>query len=148
VQVPYRGQSQSLTDLIAGRVQVMFDTTPPFLQHIKADELRALAVGSVSRWSALPDLPAIAEFVPGYDAGGWYGIGAPKGTPPNVVASLNAAINVGLSDVRTRERLVDLGVEAVPGTPADFANFIAAETKKADDNVSAISGPVVNFPPT
>jgi tripartite-type tricarboxylate transporter receptor subunit TctC len=130
VHVPYRGQPQSLTDLIGGRVQVMFDTTPPFFEHIRAGELRALAVASATRWKTMPDLPTIAEFVPSYEASGWYGVGAPKGTPPVIVENLNSAINAGLADPATKARLADLGVMVLAGSPADFGKLVSDETEK------------------
>ena len=130
VHVAYRGQPQSLTDLISGRVQVMFDTTPPFLAHIKAGELRALAVASATPWEALPDLPTVGSFVPGYETSGWYGIGAPKGTPPAIVEILNATINSGLADPGLKGRFTDLGAMPLVGSPADFGKFISDETEK------------------
>ncbi|HLH90976.1 MAG TPA: tripartite tricarboxylate transporter substrate binding protein [Xanthobacteraceae bacterium] len=130
VHVPYRSQAQALADLIAGRVQVMFDTTPPYLPHIKAGELRALAVGSAKHWAAMPELPTIAASVPGYESGGFYGFGAPRGTPSAIIGKLNAATNASLNDATVKARLTDLGVTALPGTPADFGKLIADETEK------------------
>jgi len=130
VHVPYRGQPQALTDLIGGRVQVMFDTTPPFFEHIRAGALRALAVASATRWEVLPDLPTVGEFVNGYEVSGWYGIGAPKDTLRAIVEKLNSAINAGLTDPALKARLADLGVSAFASSPADFGKFIADETEK------------------
>ena len=130
VHVPYRSQAQALADLIAGQVQVMFDTTPPYLPHIKSGALRALAVGSAKPWAAMPELPTIAASVPGYESGGFYGLGAPRGTPSTIIATLNAATNAGLNDPGVKAKLADLGVTVLPGAPADFGKLIADETEK------------------
>jgi tripartite-type tricarboxylate transporter receptor subunit TctC len=131
VHVPYHGSTPALTDLLAGNVQVMFDVTPSSLPHIKAGEFRPLAVTSPQRLDSLPDVPAMAEFLPGYEAFGWIGFGAPKGTPPAVIDTLNKAINASVTDPDVKKRFLDLGVMIMPpNTPADFEKFIVADTEK------------------
>jgi tripartite-type tricarboxylate transporter receptor subunit TctC len=129
VHVPYRG-AQSLTALLAGEVQVMFDNIPSSIEHIRAGRLRGLAVTSAAPSPALPGLPTVAETVPGYEASGWYGIGAPRQTPPEIIATLNRAMNDGGADAPLRARLADLGCTPLTGTPAEFATIIAADTEK------------------
>jgi tripartite-type tricarboxylate transporter receptor subunit TctC len=128
--VPYRGEAASLPDLVSGQVQVMFGVLPASLGYIRSGQLRALAVTSPKRQAALPDLPAMAEFLPGYEAYGWYGIVAPKGTPAEIVEKLNKEINAALADGKMRERLTDLGCAVFAGSPADFGKFIADDTEK------------------
>jgi len=130
VHVPYRGAAPALTDLIGGQVQVMIDTTPASMQHIRSGRLRPLAVTTAARADALPDLPTVGDFVPGYEATSWFGIGAPKDTPPEVVATLNKEINAAIADPKIKARLIDLGGTVLPGSPADFGKLIAAETEK------------------
>ena len=130
VHVPYRGSAPALTDLLAGQVQVMFDLMASSIGHIRAGKLRALAVTTATRSAALPGVPAIGEFVPGYEASAVGGIGAPKGTPAAIVNRLNAEIDAALADPAMNARFADLGVAPVPGTPADFGKLIAAETEK------------------
>jgi tripartite-type tricarboxylate transporter receptor subunit TctC len=130
VQVPYRGAAPALQDLIGGQVQVMIDTTPASMQHIKSGRVRALAVTTLKRADALPGLPTVADFVPGYEATSWFGIGAPKGTPAEVVATLNKEINAGLDDPKIKARLLELGGILLPGSPAEFGKLIANETEK------------------
>jgi len=130
VDVIYQGEGAAMPDLIGGRVQAMFGVMPASLGYIKSGKLRALAVTSAKRQELLPDVPAMAEFLPGYEANGWYGIVAPKGTPKNVVETLNKQINAALSDPATRKRFTDLGCDVFTGTPADFEKFIRAETEK------------------
>jgi tripartite-type tricarboxylate transporter receptor subunit TctC len=130
VHVPYRGGGPALTDLLGGQVQVMFVTTVSSIGYIKADRLRALAVTTATRSEALPDLPTVAEFVPGYEASNWYGVGAPKATPAEIVDKLNKEINAGLADRKLNARLADLGGAVLPGLPADFGKLIAEETEK------------------
>jgi tripartite-type tricarboxylate transporter receptor subunit TctC len=130
VHVPYRGSAPALTDLLAGHVQVMFDLMASSIGHIRAGKLRALAVTTATRSAALPGVPTIGEFVPGYEASAVGGIGAPKGTPAAVVNRLNSEIEAALADPAMNARFADLGVVPVPGTPADFARLIAAETEK------------------
>src|SRR5271169_2237230 len=131
VHVPYHGTTPALVDLLAGNVQVMFDVTPTSLQHIKAGELRALAVTTPERLDYLPGIPAMAEFLPGYEAFGWIGFGAPKGTPPAIIDKLNAAINAAAADPTIKQHMVDLGELVMPpNSPEEFAKFIAIDTEK------------------
>jgi tripartite-type tricarboxylate transporter receptor subunit TctC len=128
--VPYRGSTPALTDMIAGTVHVMFDNMPSSLPHIKADKLRALGVTTAKRSDALPDVPTVAETVPGYEASAFFGMGAPKGTPPDVIAVLNKAVNEALNDPKVKPRLVDLGGMFIAGTPEDFGKVCTQETEK------------------
>jgi tripartite-type tricarboxylate transporter receptor subunit TctC len=128
--VPYRGSAPALTDLLGGQVQLMIETTPASLEHIRAGRFRGLAVTTLTRAEALPDLPTVADFVPGYEAISWYGIAAPKQTPPDIVDKLNKEINAGLADPKLKARLAELGGTVLPGSPAEFGKFIAAETEK------------------
>ena len=128
VHVPYRGVY--VPDLLSGQVQVAFNPIAQVLELIRTGKLRALAVTPAKRLAALPDIPAVGEFVPGYDAAGWYGLGAPRGTPAEIVNKLNEAMNAGLADPKAKARLAELGVEGGPLTPAAFAQFIADETDK------------------
>jgi tripartite-type tricarboxylate transporter receptor subunit TctC len=131
VHVPYHGTTPALVDLLAGNVQVMFDVTPTSLPHIKAGELRALAVTTPERLDFLPGVPAVAEFLPGYEAFGWIGFGAPKDTPAAIIDTLNKAINAAIADPAVKGRLLDLGALVMPAnTPAEFAKFIATDTEK------------------
>jgi tripartite-type tricarboxylate transporter receptor subunit TctC len=128
--VPYRGAGPALTDLLAGQVQVYFSPTSAAIEYIRAGKLRALAVTTAARSEALPDIATVAEFVPGYEASNWQGIGAPKATPAEIVEKLNREINAGLADPRVKARLADLGGTVLPGSPSDFGKFIANETEK------------------
>src|SRR6185436_4338367 len=128
--VPYRGSAPALTDLLGGQVQLMIETTPASLEHIRQGRLRALAVTTLMRADALPDLPTVADFVPGYEAISWYGIVAPKSTPPDVVDKLNKEVNAALADPKIKARLADLGGTVLPGSPADFGKLIVEETEK------------------
>jgi tripartite-type tricarboxylate transporter receptor subunit TctC len=130
VHVPYRGDAPALTDLIGGQVQVMFGSIPPSVEHIRAGKLRALAVTNATRSEALPDIPTMSDFVPGYDASAWYGIGAPRNTPAEIVDKLNKEINAALSDPKIKTRLADLGGTVLSGSAADFGKLIADETEK------------------
>ncbi len=131
VHVPYRGSTPALVDLMGGQVQVMFDVTPSSLPHIRAGRLRPLAVTTPERMNVLPGVPAMAEFLPEYEAFGWIGVGAPKNTPNTVIDKLNKQINAAIADPQIKARLHDLGGEVVPpNTPADVAKFIAADTAK------------------
>jgi tripartite-type tricarboxylate transporter receptor subunit TctC len=130
VHVPYRGEPVARPDLLNGRVQAMFGVVPSSLPHIKSGAMRALAVTTENRLTVLPDIPAMAEFLPGFEASGWYGIAAPKDTPPEIVDRLNKEINAGLADAKTRDRLAELGTLASAGPPAHFARFVAGETEK------------------
>jgi tripartite-type tricarboxylate transporter receptor subunit TctC len=130
VHVPYRGEAIALPDLIGGQVQVLFGVMPASLGYIRAGKLRALAVTTTARSELLPDLPTLGDFVPGYEASQWYGIGAPKNTPTEIVDRLNEEINASLGDPKIKARLTDLGGSALPGSPADFGKLIAEETEK------------------
>jgi tripartite-type tricarboxylate transporter receptor subunit TctC len=130
VHVAYRGGAPAMIDLIGGRVQLMFDNVPTSLPFIKTKKLRPLAVTSATRATVLPDLPTVADFVPGYEASAWYGIVAPKGAPGEIVAKLNREIEAILADPKVKSQLGDLGASLLPGTPADFGALIAAETAK------------------
>jgi len=127
--VPYRGAAPALTDLLAGQVQLMFPTMPSAIEYVRAGNLRALAV-TASRSDALPDIPAVKEFVPGYEATTWYGIGAPKKTPAEIVERLNKEINAAITDPKLKARFADLGAEPLSMTSGEFAQFIAEETEK------------------
>jgi tripartite-type tricarboxylate transporter receptor subunit TctC len=135
VHVPYRGGAPALTDLLGGQVQVFFGVVASSIGHIRAGRLRALAVTTATRSPSLPDVPALAESVPGYEASGWSGIGAPRDTPKDIIDTLNRAINAALADPKTRAQLVALGGTLSPGSPADFASFVAHETEKWRDVV-------------
>jgi len=130
VHVPYRGAAPALTDLLAGQVQVMFDNMTSSVEHVRAGRLRGLAVTTAARSEALPDLPIVGDFVPGYEASGIYGIGVPKDTPPDIVDKLNREINAALSDPRIKTRLADLGGLILSGTRADFAKVLTEEVEK------------------
>ena len=130
LHVPYRGSAPAINDLLSGQVQVMFDLMASSIGHIRAGQLRALGVTTATRSQALPDVPTIGEFVPGYEASAVGGIGVPKGTPSAVVSKLNAEINASLADSKMNARFSDLGVVPVPGTSADFGKLIADETEK------------------
>ena len=127
VHVPYRGAGPAITDLLGGQVQVLFDNP---IEHIRTGRLRALAVTTTTRSEALPDIPTLGEFVPGYDASAWFGIGAPKDTPVQIIDRLNQEINACLGDPRMKARLADQGGTVLSGSPADFGRHIAAETEK------------------
>jgi tripartite-type tricarboxylate transporter receptor subunit TctC len=128
--VPYRGSAPALTDMIGGQVQVMFDNMPSSIEHIRAGKLRALAVTTSVRSDALPDVPVLADTVPGYEASAWFGVGVPKGTPAAVIEKLNREVNLALADPKIKAKLADLGGIVMPGTPADFGKTIADETEK------------------
>jgi tripartite-type tricarboxylate transporter receptor subunit TctC len=130
LHVPYRGSAPAITDMISGQVHVMFDNMPPSLPHIQAGKLRALAVTTAVRSEALPDVPTVAETVPGYEASAYYGMSAPKGTPPEIIEKLNKEINAALADPKIKARLAELGGMLIPGTPADFGKLVAGETDK------------------
>jgi tripartite-type tricarboxylate transporter receptor subunit TctC len=130
VHVPYRGLAASFTDLLGGQVQVTFASVTSSIAYIEAGKLRALAVTGATRSDALPDIPTVAEFVPGYEASIWFGVGAPKATPAEIVDKLNREINAALADPKFKARLADLGGTALSGSPADFGKFIADETEK------------------
>jgi tripartite-type tricarboxylate transporter receptor subunit TctC len=130
VHVPYRSAGPALTDLLGGQVQVYFGTTVSSIGYIRAGRLHALAVTAATRSEALPGIPTVAEFVPGYEASFWFGVGAPKATPAEIVDKLNKEINAGLVDPKFKARLADLGGTVLAGSPADFGKLIADETEK------------------
>ena len=128
--VSYRGDAPAITDLLAGQVQMMIPAPAAFIEYIRAGKVRALAVTTSTRWEGLPDIPTVSEFVPGYEASFWWGVGAPKNTPAEIMDRLNKEINAGLADPKMKARLADLGGTVLPGTPADFGKLIADETEK------------------
>jgi tripartite-type tricarboxylate transporter receptor subunit TctC len=128
--VPYRGSGPALNDLLGGQVQMMFDNVPSSIEHVRAGRLRALAVTSATRWEGLPDLPAVAEFVPGYEASSWYGIVAPKNIPADIVDTLNSTINGALGDPTMKRKLAELGGDVLALSPAETGKMIAGETEK------------------
>jgi tripartite-type tricarboxylate transporter receptor subunit TctC len=130
LHVPYRGGAPAMTDLIGGQVQVYFSTISESIEYIRAGSLRALAVATATRSQVLPDIPTLGEFVPGYEAIGWQGIGAPKNTPTDIIDKLNKDINACIADPKLNARLADLGTTPLAGSPADFAKLIADETEK------------------
>jgi len=130
VYVPYAGGPPAITDLLAGQVQVLFDPISSSIGHIRAGKLRALAVTTAKRQDTLPDIPTVGDFVPGYEATGWQGIGAPRNTPIEIIEKLNKEINAALADPKIKTRLSDLGNAPMPMTTAEFGKFIAAETEK------------------
>ena len=130
VHVPYRGAGLAFTDLLGGQVQVMFPSTVSSIEYIRAGRLRALAVTTATRSDALPDVPTVGEILPGYEASAWFGVGAPKATPTEIVEKLNKEINAALADPNMKARLADLGGTALAGSPADFEKLIADETEK------------------
>jgi tripartite-type tricarboxylate transporter receptor subunit TctC len=130
IHVPYRGGAPAMTDLMAGQVQVVFNPVPESMEFIRAGKLRPLAVTTATRSEVLPDVPTVGDFVPGYEASALQGIGAPKNTPADIVDKLNKEINAGLVDPKLMARFADLGAAVFPGSPSDFAKFIATETEK------------------
>jgi tripartite-type tricarboxylate transporter receptor subunit TctC len=130
VHVPYRGSPPALTDLIAGQVQVMFSPLSSSIEYVRGGKLRALAVTTSARSEALPDLPTVGDFVPGYEASGWFGVGAPRKTPVEIVDRLNKEINAGLAAPNLKARFADLGSSVVVGSPSDFGRQIAEQTEK------------------
>ena len=128
--IPYRGDGPAMADFIGGHIPVMFATLVASAEHIRAGQIRALAVTTVKRSDAFPDLPSIGEFVPGYETSSWFGIGAPAGTPPDIINKLNRETNVGLADPTIRTRLAEMGCMELSGTAADFGKLIADETQK------------------
>jgi tripartite-type tricarboxylate transporter receptor subunit TctC len=130
LHVPYRGDAPALTDLLGGQVQVYFSGVAATLEHIRTGKLRPLAVTTASRSEALPDVPSVADFVPGYEASVLFGVGAPRNTPTEIVERLNKEINAGLADPKVKARLTESGGTVLPGSPADYGKLIAAETEK------------------
>jgi len=130
IHVPYRGGGPALTDLLAGRVQVMFLGPLGSIEYIRAGKLRALAVTTATRSDALPDIPSVGEFVPGYESSSWFGVGAPKNTPAEIVERLNKEINAALADPKMKARFADIGATVFASSPADFGRLVAEETEK------------------
>jgi tripartite-type tricarboxylate transporter receptor subunit TctC len=130
IHVPYRGDGPALPDLLSGQVQVMFPAPTATIAYIRDGKLRALAVTTSTRWEGLPDIPTVSEFVPGYEAYSWFGVGAPRGTPLEVIDKLNREINAALADPGLKGRLADLGYTALASSPAEFGKFMAEETEK------------------
>jgi tripartite-type tricarboxylate transporter receptor subunit TctC len=130
VHVPYRGNAPALSDLLGGQVEFMFASAPSAIEYVKTGKLRALAVTTTTRSEALADVPTVAEFLPGFEASSWYGMGAPKNTPVEIVEKLNKEVNAGLADAAIKARFVGLGGIAIAGSPADFGKLIADETEK------------------
>ena len=130
LHVPYRGVAPAMTDLLGGQVHVLFDPIPSSVGYVRTGKLRALAVTTEQRSESLPDTPALAEFVPGYEASTWFGVGAPRETPADVIDKLNSAINAVVAEPAMNARLADIGASVFTGSPADFATFIASETDK------------------
>jgi tripartite-type tricarboxylate transporter receptor subunit TctC len=128
--VPYRGLSPALSDLLAGQVQLIFSSLPAAIEYIKADKLRVLAVTTATRFEGAPDIPTVGDVVPGYEASQWYGVGAPKNIPVEIVEKLNKEINAGLANPKLKAQLADLGGTILPGLAADFGKLIAEETEK------------------
>ena len=130
VIVPYRGAGPALTDLLGGQVQLYFAGMASSIEYVRTGRLRAFAITTETRSMALPDLPTVSEFLPGYEVGDWFGVGAPKGTPVEIIEKLNNEINAALADPNMKARLADLGGAVLPGSPADFGKLIADETEK------------------
>ena len=130
IHVPYRGQGPALSDLLGGQVQVLFAATPGTVDYVRTGKLRGLAITTAARADVFPELPPVGDFVPGYDASQWYGLGAPKNTPADIIDRLNREINAALADPAMKMRFADLGGEPLAGTPAEFGRLIAAETEK------------------
>jgi tripartite-type tricarboxylate transporter receptor subunit TctC len=130
VHVPYRGAAPGLTDLLGGQVQLYFASMPSSVEYVRAGKLRALAVTTATRSQALPDIPTVGEFLPGFEASGWQGVGAPKNTPAEIIDKLNKEIKAGLADPALKARLADFGGVPLPMTPAEFGKFLAEETEK------------------
>ena len=128
--VPYRGEPAALTDLIAGQVQAMFSVLPPSIEQIKAGQLRALPVTSTTRFDALPDVPPLSDFVSGFEASGWQGLGAPRDTPTEIIARLNQEANAAFAEPKIKSRLIDLGLTPFVLSPGEFGKHIADETEK------------------
>jgi tripartite-type tricarboxylate transporter receptor subunit TctC len=130
IHVPYRGGALALTDMIGGQVQVMFDNIPTAAEFVKSGKLRGLAVTGATRSEVLPDLPTVADFLPGYEATSWYGLGAPKGTPGEIIEKLNREVNAILAEPKAKTRFLEIGASLLPGSAADFGKLVADETEK------------------
>jgi tripartite-type tricarboxylate transporter receptor subunit TctC len=128
--VPYRGAAPAVIDLLAGQIQVAFTELATSIGHVKEGKLRALAVTTATRAEVLPDVPTLAEFIPGFEASQWVGLVAPKDTPPTIIEKLNAEINAGIADAKLKARFAELGGAVMPGSPTDFGNLIRDETEK------------------
>ena len=139
VHLPYRGQGPALTDLLGGQAQVYFAATVGSIEYIRNGRLRALAVTTTTRSDVLPDIPTLGEFVPGYEASQWFGVGAPKNTPSQIIDKLNEAINAGLADPKIKARLAELGGTAFVGSPADFGKLIADDSEKWGKVIRALN---------
>jgi tripartite-type tricarboxylate transporter receptor subunit TctC len=137
VHVPYRGEPPAITDMLGGRVQIMFGNVTASIEQIRSGALRALAVTTATRVEALPDVPTVADTVPGYEASGWFGIGVPKGTPPEIIEKLNQAINAGLADPGIQARIAELGSTPVVFSPAEFGRHVVVEIQKWGQVVKA-----------
>jgi tripartite-type tricarboxylate transporter receptor subunit TctC len=130
LHVPYRGNAPALTDLLGGQVQVLFDSISSSIEHIRAGKLRALAVTTATRLAALPDVPTVAESVPGYEVSVWFSVSAPRNTPPEIINTLNKEINAGLADPKVKARLAELGGAPMPMTPLELGKLVADEIEK------------------
>jgi tripartite-type tricarboxylate transporter receptor subunit TctC len=130
VHVPYRGGAPALTDMLGGQVQVMFDNLPTSLEHVTSGRLRPLGITSATRAALLPDVPTVADAVPGYESSAWYGVGAPRSTPVEIIDRLNNEINAILAEPKVKTRVAEMGATEVAGSPADFGKLIAEETEK------------------
>jgi tripartite-type tricarboxylate transporter receptor subunit TctC len=139
IHVPYRGGGAVVSDLLGGQVQVLFGTTSLTVEHVRAGKLRALAVTGATRWEGLPDIPTVADFVPSYEAGSLFGLGAPKNTPSEIIEKLNQEVNAGLDDPKLKTRLLDLGGTLLGGSPADFGKLIADDTEKWGKVIRAVN---------
>jgi tripartite-type tricarboxylate transporter receptor subunit TctC len=130
VHVPYRGVGVALTDLLGGQVEVLFDPIPSSIEHIRAGKLRPLAVTTAARWEGMPEIPTVADYVPGYEASAWYGISAPKNVPENIIGKLNSEVNAALVDPKMKARFADMSATPLLGSPSDYGRLIATETEK------------------
>jgi tripartite-type tricarboxylate transporter receptor subunit TctC len=130
LHVPYRGSGPMLTDLLGGQVQMTFDNLPASIEHIRVGKLRALAVGTTTRSDALPDIPTVADYFPGYDASAWNGVAIPRNTPAEIIDKLNREINAGLADPKMKARIAELGATVIPSSPGEFGRFVSDETEK------------------
>ena len=139
MHVPYLGGGPAIADAIAGQVQVVFIPAPAGIEYVRSGQLRALGVSSTTRFEALPDVPTVGEFVPGYEASGWSGVGAPRATPAEIVDKLNKEINAGLADPKLKARFADLGSDVLALSPADFGKFIVDETEKWGNVIRALN---------
>jgi tripartite-type tricarboxylate transporter receptor subunit TctC len=137
IHVPYRGEAPALADMLGGQVQVIFGSMPGTIEYIRSGSLRPLAVTSATRSEALPDIPTVGDFVPGYESVVWFGVGVPNHTPTEIIDKLNKEINAGLADPKLKARFADLGGTVLPGSPADFGRIIAEEPAKWDEVIRA-----------